>query len=309
MTNPAQPVMHRAEFGDLLSFVRDAEEGESRIIAVTPYEAAYVLKHRNPHNRSIRPVEVRGMAWDMRKNNWPMNGETVKFDIASNQLDGQHRFTALASVFDLPDTDSNGKVHPPVPQDFTVRFLVVGGLAPDAQDTVDMGVKRTHGDVFGLHGYKNSMLLASVLRKVWMWERGDVHFSNNLRFSVSEAKAFLDTHQEVLRSVEIADHVRKHFKELPPSVVGCAHYVFNKIDAETTPWFFQRLADGADLHTGHPVLTLRESLRSTPRERAARRYQDQDMAVLIRTWNAVRKGKNLEKMFGLRADGQMPMPE
>ena len=142
-----------------------------------------------------------------------------------------------------------------------------------------------------------------------MWELGDTHFHGGTRFTIPEMRTFVQEHPEIIRSVDVANRVRQVFRAIPPSVVGVAHYVFTKIDPQTAPWFFERLGDGADLHRGHPILTLRESLRSATRERAARRYQDHDMAMLIRAWNAVRKGQDLHKIIGLRSDGDMPTPE
>src|SRR5688572_15305124 len=150
MNEISTPVRHQAEYLPLLTFVRSAREFTTQVVPVTPYEAAYVLKHLNKHNRSIRAADAQADARNMRAGVWPLNGETIKFarseDNGVQMIDGQHRFTALALVPGMPDVDANtGKPLPPLSEDFALPFLVVAGLNPDVQDTVDIGLKRTHG--------------------------------------------------------------------------------------------------------------------------------------------------------------------
>jgi hypothetical protein len=292
------PVLHQAEMMPLLTFVANVEEeGETLIIPVTAYEAAYVLKHRNRINRPLRLPDCQAMARDMANDRWDLNGENIKFALDGSLIDGQHRFTALASLTDMPDT-------------FTVRFHVCAGLMPKVQKTMNTGIKRTPADMFRFEGIEHPAAAAAVSRKVIAWESGNTRFTNReARLTIAELLDFVATHPRIHRSVEISKYVRNHYSDIPPSIIGLAHYLFSAIDEETAAWFFQRLADGAELKSGHPVHTLRESLRAPWRGARIRLPQDEHMALLVRTWNAVRQGKTLARVIGLRADGQMPMPE
>lgn len=300
MNDTTGPVKHRAENMPLLTFVDNVkEEGDTEIIQVTPYEADYVLKHRNPHNRNIRPHYAGAMARDMLRY-WPVNGETMKFSDAGYLLDGQHRMTALASLVAQ------------VPEGFTIRLLVTGGLPSSAQDTMDMGLKRSPGDVLRLHNIAHPTAVGAITNKLDRWEKGDYRFQvRRNSMTMTEILEFVDSHPGIHRSAEIARYVRNHFTGLPPSIIGLAHYVFTEIDADTAAWFFQRLADGADIQLGHPVLTLRESLTFDRRGgfKKGRVPEDEYMAMVVRAWNAVRRGSTLERVIGIRADGRMPMPE
>ena len=242
----------------------------------------------NSHNRNIRPGAVFDYARDMAAGHWRLNGEAVKFCRTGVLDDGQHRLLAV--------------IEAGVP----VAMLVVTGLEPEAQDTMDAGRKRTTSDVFGLRGEAHAAILASVTKKVWMWEQGDYRFSANPSPTTAECAELLARRPEIRRSAEVASRVRHAFKYLPQSVTGAAHLVLSDIDRSAAVWFFQRLADGAELPLGHPLLTLRNRCISDSTERRGT-PPDRYMAYLVRTWNAVRDGRPLARIIQA-PDAAMPMP-
>jgi hypothetical protein len=255
---------------------------------VTP-ELAEQWLQQNTHNRNVNERTVLAYARDMEAGRWADNGEAIKFAFDGTLLDGQHRLHAitLARV--------------------AVRMLVVRGLPHSAQETMDSGRKRTTGDVFTLRGEKDSALLASVLRRVWMWDRGDYRLARNVIPSTADCIVLLDQKPGIRTSVEAASRVRQQFRYLPPSIVGLTHWVFLHIDAEQTNWFFDRLGDGASLPTGHPVLTLRNRAMDEI-GKGQRVPEDRVLAYVIRAWNAYRDGRTLARIqHGL--DDALPMPK
>lgn len=259
----------------------------AQTVAVTPALAATWLQ-RNNHNRNLRPRAVTDYARDMAAGTWRQNGEAIKFAHDGTLLDGQHRLTALIAA------------------NATVIMLIVTGLDPATQETMDAGRKRSTADAFGLRGEANAVILASVVKRVWQWDQGDYRFSGNATPTTAECAALLDEHPELRRSAEIAARVHQTFKYLPQSVVGTAHCVFSRIDGAQAVWFFQRLGDGADLQLAHPILTLRTRAMS---EAADRRQlpPERHMAYLVRAWNAVREGRTLDRILQA-PDAPMPMP-
>ncbi|WP_445520508.1 hypothetical protein [Streptomyces sp. NEAU-174] len=258
------------------------------VVTVTPALAKSWLQ-RNTHNRNLRPRAVSDYARDMAAGKWQQNGEAVKFASNGALLDGQHRLTAV-TVAGVP-----------------VPMLIVSGLDPATQETMDAGRKRSTSDALGLRGETNFTILASVLKRVWLWEQGDCKFNGNATPTTAECTALLNERPELRRSAEIAARVHQTFKYLPQSVVGTAHHVFSRIAAEEATWFFQRLADGAELPVGHPILTLRTRAMA---EAADRRKSpaDRHMAYLVRSWNAVRDGRELGRIqYG--PNDAMPMPK
>jgi hypothetical protein len=261
----------------------------TEIAAVTPALAAKWLAS-NTRNRNLRPRAVANYARDMVAGNWHFNGEGIKFSTDGRLLDGQHRLAAVIEA------------------DTTVQLLVIWDLPEEAQETMDTGRKRLPQDMFALRGEINSGIVASVTRRLWMWNIGDYRFTGSTTPTVSECSVLLaERGDEVRRSVEIAARVYKQFKGLPQSSVGVAHFLFSQIDPETAPWFFARVGDGADLPIGHPVLTLRTRIINDRADRA-RLPEYLYLAYLIRAWNAVRDGRTLDRIIQ-PADAPMPMPK
>ncbi|MGW2223869.1 hypothetical protein [Streptomyces formicae] len=258
------------------------------IIAVTPELAAKWLK-QNSHNRPVRKRAVTDYARDMAAGQWRLNGEAIKFAADGTLLDGQHRLHAL------------------IESGTAIPLMVVTGLANETQETMDAGRKRTTADALSLRGEGNATVLASILKRVWMWDQGDYKFGQNYTPTTAECAALLKQRPEIYRSVEIAVRSHQAFRYLPQSVVGTAHHVLSRVDLESAVWFFARIADGAELPAGHPVLTLRNRVmtdRADSRKVPDYRY----MAYLIRAWNAVREDRPLARIQQA-PDAPMPMPK
>lgn len=264
----------------------------ANVVDVTPAQAAIWLKS-NTHNRSLRKPLIASYARDMLNGTWALNGEAIKFAADGTVLDGQHRLRALVDA---------GRINP----ELTIPMLVVYGLANETQMTMDSGAKRTSGDALSLEGHKNATLLSSVLRKVWSWEAGDYRLSNNLVATTSECAKLLADKPQIYRSVQIADRTRSVLRSLRPTITGLTHYVLSEVDREDAVWFFARVADGANLETGHPVLALRNRLTNDAagNVRAPNHLQ---AAYVIRAWNGYREGRDMARIVQTAKD-PMPMP-
>lgn len=258
------------------------------VIDVTPHLARTWLR-ANTHNRNLRERAVADYARDMTAGHWTLNGEAIKFATDGTVLDGQHRLRAVIEA------------------DTTVQMLVVVGIDPAAQETMDTGRKRTTGDVMGLRGEANAHTLAAILRRVFAWNNGDYRFTGNYAATNRECAQLLDEHPELRRSAEIAVRTRNAFPHIPQSILGTAHYLFSAIALDEAAWFFQRIADGAELPLGHPVLALRARVTSE-RLDSMRLPESRHMAYLIRTWNAVRDGRSLDRLVH-PPNSSMPMPK
>jgi hypothetical protein len=259
---------------------------QCQIVDITPALAEKWLK-QNTHNRNLRDKVALAYARDMEAGHWAENGEAIKFAADGTLLDGQHRLTAitLAGV--------------------TVRMLVITGLANTTQATMDAGSKRRTADAFGLAGEANATVLSSIAKRVWMWEQGDYRFTGASP-TTAEAAQLLTERPDLRRSAEIAARTHNTFRGLPQSVTGTGHHLFTRIEANDAVWFFQRLADGAELSAGHPILALRTRTMTEAADRR-RTPVDRQMAYLIRAWNAVREGRSLSRILQ-DPDAPMPMP-
>ncbi|KAB7835483.1 hypothetical protein, partial [Streptomyces mobaraensis] len=197
----------------------------AHIIVLHPPLAARLLR-RNTKNRNLRTAMVEDYVRDIQAGTWPLNGEAIKLDAQGNVLDGQHRLHAVVKA------------------DEPVTTFIVGGLPPEAQTTMDSGMRRTTADALSLADETNDITVAAILRKVWSWQQGDRRFTRRISPTTTESRALLEKHPEIRRSAEIAMRTRAAFPHIPQSALGTAHFLFNAIDPDGCAWFFQRLGDG-----------------------------------------------------------------
>ncbi|MFI6142419.1 hypothetical protein ACIBCC_30035 [Streptomyces griseus] len=256
-------------------------------IVLTPGLAKLLLR-RNKKNRLIRPSTITEYARDMVAKAWTLNGEAIKLAWNGDALDGQHRLYACEKA------------------GVSIPTFIVGNLLPEAQDTMDSGLRRTTADVFSLNEEERSTTLAAIVRRVWGWNAGDRKFTRRGSPTKTEARALLREAPEIRRSAEIAGRTRTAFPHIPQSALGTAHYLFNSIDPDETAWFFQRLADGAEIPLGHPILALRSRVTSE-RAKAGIPWA-RHLTYLVITWNAVREGRDLSR-FSVPAGTPVPEPK
>lgn len=265
----------------------------SEEMLVTPEMAKEWLR-ANETNRRKRPQAIEDDARDIITGNWAYNGETVKFSWDGFLLDGQHRLEAIVLA---------GKTNPAV----LVKTLVVFGLDPESQKTMDRGIKRTAADMYGMSGHKNSPVLAAVIKKMWAWEEGDHKFSGKKSPTMAEYDEILRSHPEIFRAVEVAAQVRSHFKIAPQSVTGIAYCLLLEQNPEKVPEFFARLGDGANLDLDHPVLKLRSRFLRDSQDRGRQTAPWIQLAYIIRAWNAYVEDRTLGNIVQ-DASLDMPMP-
>ncbi|MFI1012623.1 hypothetical protein [Streptomyces sp. NPDC020965] len=260
----------------------------AHIIVLHPVLATRLLR-RNTRNRNLRPAAVENYVRDIEAGTWPLNGEALKFDVDGNILDGQHRLHAVS------------KAGAPV------TTLIVGGLPAETQSTMDSGMRRTTADALALADEPNAATVASILRRVWAWEQGDRKFARRANPTTTESRALLLKHPEIRRSAEIATRTRAAFPHIPQSALGTAHFLVNAVDPDDCAWFFQRLADGADLSPRHPILALRSRVTSE-RAKEGRILWARHLSYLIYSWNAVREDRPLARLL-VRPDAPVPTPK
>lgn len=280
----------------------DPDEPTYRIVNVTP-ELAEKWLNQNTRNRNLRENAVNAYARDMEAGNWSENGESIKFAkgkvlLLDGQpplyggalLDGQHRLWAISE------------------SEVTLRLLVVTGLKPTSQVTMDDGRKRTLADALTLRGEHNAVALASVLRRALMWQEGQRRNTGAFTPTNTECLQFLEKHPESRESADISKSLRAP-TQLPSSVLGLTHWVFSRIDAGDADWFFKHLGTGAIADQFHPILTLRKKARDIADESARRGGgrvpEDVLLAYVIKAWNAYRDGAQL-KILRFKPGGANP---
>lgn len=246
------------------------------IMQVTP-ELAKLWLSQNDRNRNVTPKVVGDYARQMTTGKWRMNGEAIKRSTTNQLLDGQQRLLALIQA------------------DVTLEMLVVEGLDPEVQDTMDGGRKRTAADALSMDGVANASIAAAVSRRAWMWDRGNLRFASAASPSVTEVKETLTKYPHIHRSAELGSRIAMSYRPSRGAVTGMAHHLFVQLDQDLTAEFFAQLATGAGLDGGHPVLALRTRL-ANDKFGSKRVPFHQGLAFFIRAWNALREGRELSKI-------------
>lgn len=238
----------------------------------------------NQHNRNMRFRLADSYAADIAEDDWDLNGETIKFATDGRLLDGQHRLQAIV--------DSNK----------TVQLIVVRGLDPRTQATMDRGAVRKFGDVLKLDGETNAIGLAAAVRAVTGWKKG-FRRAGSFSPSVKQLMHTLEQHPE-LRDIVSRAQIYSSRCGIPASVLALCMWVFGQIEPEEAELFFIRLSDGVGLQRGNPIYELRKQALEA-RTNRGHRSAVIHTAVTIKAWNIWRRGDTVTNL-SFKAGGSTP---
>jgi hypothetical protein len=268
-------------------FYEGRDKVEIKIENIGPSEAKAILLG-NKRNRTRRAVYAAMLAREMSESRWTFDGAPIRISEEGLLLDGQHRMEAV------------------VLSKATLPFVVVRGLSAESQDVMDTGAKRTVADVLSMDGLSNSALVAAIARLSIFWDSG-------VR-SPSLGKGRPISSQQILVAVRSDDTYRLAATKMsgwylgPASVRGFCWRLFSRRDPDMAEEFFRMFRRGSDLSEGHPVLALRERVIH---EMSQLGYQPPGYhtALIIRAWNALRRGEKLIKIQAWRSSEEPRIPE
>lgn len=241
------------------------------VFQVTPDLARQWLD-TNTHNRRVRQRAIDGYARDMEAGAWTLNGEALKFATNGDLLDGQHRLHAV------------------IKSGCTVPMLVVRGLPPATQDTMDTGLKRSAGDVLALNGYKHTILLAAVARLVHAYlSTGSVN--PYAKATTAEIEELVALRPDVVDAVDTGGPYHRALAQVMlPSVVHFCWWRLVQVNAGAAQEFFDGMAYSATNGKGDPRHTLLSTL-------ARRKMTTHEQVWLTLTaWNSWRKGRQVHRL-------------
>lgn len=226
---------------------------------------------KNTNNRRKKPGLIKKLVRDIESGRFKLNGETIVFADTGRLLDGQNRLMAVIEA---------GK---------GVWSLVVNGVPEDAFDTFDAGISRYIADALTIRGEVNTVMLASAVSTVWKYYNGCVD-NNTVYPTPVEAELFLDKNPGIRKSVAYLCQDKDHraTNPMPPSMVAAFHYLFSRVDEDLADSFLEEMATGEIKHK--PFLLFRERLLKN-KISVAKLSRVTIMALLIKTWNAIRAGE------------------
>ena len=245
------------------------------VMTVTP-ETAQEWTGLNTRNRPVRYTKVAQYARDMKAGNWMLNGETVKIAVNGTILDGQHRLYACIQA-EVP-----------------FETVVIRGLPPEAQDTIDTGMARKFADQLTLRGEVNTPLLGAITRWALRWLRGaKMSGATDLDPTHEEMFALLEADPRIREACTWSVAVRGRFRSVTGSVWGMAWLLFHGSDHLAAEVFLEKVLTGEDCPSGHPALAFRNRIWNA-REAGERLTQYEQLAYLIIAWNAFKEDRPLK---------------
>ena len=248
---------------------------KSTVETVDKERALEYLK-KNKANRNLSRVGSRRYAEIMRRGEWVSNSESIKFDDEGFLRDGQHRLQAIVDA-DVP-----------------VPLNVVRGVSASYFDTVDTGMKRTLANALQMIGTENSTQVAAALRLYYHYAGATPNeFTSAIKRPTSHTIIKLLRDNPGLRASVSRCNRKDFYRFAPASLLGCAHYIFSKIDEVAADHFIESLRDGAGLSADDPVYRLREIFINLIARRTYKKSTDL-LALVIKAWNLHREGKRVK---------------
>jgi hypothetical protein len=263
-------------------------------LLITPTLAKELLL-KNNSNRRISKETVHSYATDMREKRWKENtAEFIKIAEDGEILDGQHRLLGIIEA------------------DTSVYFDIAFGISKSVFDVLDTGKIRSSADVFSIERIENSVIISAIIKSYLI-------LSKNSRFDLnSSSKSHKLTNtlilEEYQRRPEYWQQVasfsykcHKNFaKILPASYIGTLYAYFYDISTEDSRNFINQLCSGESI-TNSSISVLRQALLKD--KISQRKMQTTDkLAIIVKTWNAFRLGKNYRIMKFDRNIENMPKP-
>lgn len=262
---------------------------QTEVVTITPNVARKLLE-QNVNNRGVSKANLDRVRKAFELGEWQLNGEAIKIAHNGQILDGQHRLMACAQT-GIP-----------------FETLIVYGLDDDTQKTMDTGKSRTLSDVLKIEGYPNTTNLSAAVVAIIRSEEYSLKsalFAGASSYTVTNKQAIARLQKEP-SLVELVNVVKPVTKiGLPGRAAAALYYEFSKIDQEDTEAFFDKLASGAGLERGNPILALRNHLIANKEDGKGSRNQGYIGAITIKAWNKFRAGEQV-KVLSFRPGGANP---
>lgn len=250
---------------------------KTRIETITP-EMAEEWLTKNTHNRPLRQTKVDELVGAIKRGEWEVNGDAIRFDNHGVLSDGQHR---LWAIFD---------------SGIACESVVVTGLSLTAQATIDLGTKRSLNDQLRLAGGRQPGKLASVVNYLWKINERQIR-SVNSRPSIQQALELWREHEEALaEAITVGDKLRNRLS-VSGAMISAVYFHLATIDQEDADIFFQKLTNGIGLVEGDPIYALRAHLeRQGSVASNIRGTVVMSHALIIKAWNLYRRGEQITRL-------------
>lgn len=244
----------------------------SRVQNVTPKKAAEYLE-RNTANRPLSKRTVREFAEAMRRGDWQVTHQGIAFDTSGALVDGQHRLAAIIEA-DIP-----------------VEMTVFTEVPVGAFDVLDTGKRRNAADALAIEGEKSAVMLAAMVRTVWLyeqrpemsWSGGDAAVTNH------QIVQTLEQHPKLRDFISIGEQIATATGMIKSAAAAASYLVSQASSRDLSPWF-DGIVEGTGLVKGDPRLMFRRVMFNHTRKQAGqplrRRETREHVTLYLKAFNA-----------------------
>lgn len=259
-------------------------------------------------NRKFSPDVVNDYAVDMLRGDWRETHQGMAFtgllkDNTAVFVDGGQRCRAIKQAATV-GAQGYDRFYDPQP-DIAINFMVSEALTQADVEAMDIGKRRTPGDIVQMAGWSNKNVVASAARLCILYE--NVPWSpeawRKYHVSPNMIKEYLKDNPGMRTAVLEGSRLYKHL--IPSS--GAAGYheaVKSGVEEKLLEEFMEQMTSGVGLDAGSPVLALRDMLvRTTQKKRKWNR--EEQMALFIKTLLKWLEGAEV-KYMSFKTGGEHP---
>lgn len=244
--------------------------------SVSPAVALEWLEKHNTHNRNVAETRVDQYTRDMNAGRWHLGTDGIGFDRDGVLRNGQHRLLSVIS------------------SGITQVFIVVLGLDPKSQTTMDNHFRRTVAGQAQIKGFKNTQALSAIANLVLTYQRSTSSaLGVGARPTNPEALEFIEQTPFLEEATRIAMRVRMSREVKKDIAIGAAFFICAELDKEAAYEFYEnQIAEGVGLTRESPAKVARDYL-----SRMNKSTHSKDvLQPVLKAWNAWRQGVPVQKL-------------
>lgn len=250
----------------------------SKVEIVTRNMAVEFLENQIKNRKRDRD-QIDSKKSEITSKNWMVNGQGIITNKKGQLMDGQHRLMAFleSGVEFLP-------------------MLVTRGIADEAVKTIDVGKKRSVGDIFQMQGVYNSKLISRTAKLLYIWTQK--HDELMKRGSFGKEISNIPPQQiynYYLENQMWIDHACSEFRKNSEVIIGAGGavlaFVFailEKIDSDKCYIFITSFTNGNIKPEWAYMVKVRDALIT--RNRKIRFTEGERISLLFGLWNVIYHG-------------------
>ena len=253
-------------------------------VTMTP-DLATTLLAGNTKNRRLNSRHVKTLATAMTDGDWQLDGTPIRIAPDGLVLDGQHRLEAVRM------------------SGMSVPMILIRDMDPAVQLVLDTGKLRSFKDYLLISGIQNATNVAGAGRLLWQYEHGHLKSTSSWSYRPSPSHAalwtlYLEREEELIQGLRRGEAVRKKIR-IAPSVAAVGYIILARIDEEDADGLYLELDFSEP--AGAPAALLTRTLNARQDRHVRNFTQQEQMALLIKTWNMYRKGAIVEKLSWMQS--------